>query len=268
MNETMRSECVTTGGTPNKNENRHSNDTTAKRISSIYKIINEINGKQYVGSSIDTKRRWHEHKKRLRNNSHNNIHLQRAWNKYGAAAFIFIVVEVVELPSMLCEREQYWINSTPDKYNLELFAYSSRGRVMSEETRRKLSVSRMGRFTGKDNPFYGRHHSPDTIENMKKKLSNMMAGDNNPFYGRHHNQETKRLISSTQIGRKQSGKFCQNQMGNSRGAKQYAVMHPNGKTSNIRNMKAFCRTYGLCASNAYTAISENKPYKGYRFQPL
>ena len=225
MNETIQSECVITGDTPNKNEHGHLTDTIIKSVSGIYKITNKVNGKQYIGSSIDTKRRWHEHKKRLRRNKHDNIHLQRAWNKYGEAAFIFTIVEIVEHQSLLCEREQHWINSTPNKYNLELFAYSSRGRIMSEETRRKLSVSRIGKFTGKDNPFYSRHHSPDTIEHMKRKLSNMMAGDNNPFYGRHHTQETKRLIATSQIGRKQSDKFCKNQRGNSRGAKRYTTIN-------------------------------------------
>jgi len=159
------------------------------------------------------------------------------------------------------------MDSTPNKYNLDSLAYSSRGRIMPDETKRKLSVARMGRFTGKDNPFYGRHHSPSTIKNMKLKLSNIMSGSNNPFYGHHHNQKTKNLISATNKGRKQPSEFCEKQKGNSRGAKKYIVLHPDGKISKIRNLMDFCRTHALYASNAHKSILENKPYKGYRFQP-
>lgn len=46
--------------------------------SGIYRIINSVNGKCYVGSSIDLNRRRKEHFYHLENNSHPNIHLQNA----------------------------------------------------------------------------------------------------------------------------------------------------------------------------------------------
>jgi group I intron endonuclease len=49
----------------------------------IYKITNIVTNKLYVGSSIDIKRRKYEHIRLLKNNKHNNIHLQNAYNKYG-----------------------------------------------------------------------------------------------------------------------------------------------------------------------------------------
>lgn len=258
--------CVITGSTPSQDEKNHWNDIM--RTSGIYQIVNIINQKKYIGSSNNTTRRWHEHKKHLRKNNHNNIHLQRAWNKYGENAFTFNVIEEVQDKSLLCDREQYWIDSTPYKYNIDPLAYSSRGRIVSEETKRKLSDSRMGKFTGEDNPFYGQHHSPLTIKNMKRKLRNIMSGTGNPFYGKHHTHKTKQLLSNIHTGRKQPSAFCENQRGNSRGAKRYNVIHPTGEISEIRNLANFCRHHGLYPCNAHLSISKNRPYKGYTFQPL
>ena len=54
------------------------------KISGIYKIVNKVNGKYYVGSSNDVlKTRFYEHKRLLTKNKHFNVKLQNAWNKYG-----------------------------------------------------------------------------------------------------------------------------------------------------------------------------------------
>ena len=67
------------------------------KISGIYKIINKINGKYYVGSSVNIKdypnNRWSRHIADLNANRHHNDYLQRAWNKYGQDAFEFIIIE-------------------------------------------------------------------------------------------------------------------------------------------------------------------------------
>lgn len=65
----------------------------------IYKIINQIDGKYYVGSSNNIEgNRWPYHKYHLRKGDHYNNHLQNAWNKYGESCFEFVIVnEVLEL---------------------------------------------------------------------------------------------------------------------------------------------------------------------------
>jgi len=69
------------------------------------------------------------------------------------------------------------------------------GRKLSDETRKKISLSKIGtkqteesnrkrsealkkKRKGKDNPFYGKHHSEESKE--KKRLANL--GSNNPRY--------------------------------------------------------------------------------------
>lgn len=59
----------------------------------IYKILNKINGKFYIGSANDYKKRWYQHKSALKTNSHDNNYLQNAWNKYGEENFEWIILE-------------------------------------------------------------------------------------------------------------------------------------------------------------------------------
>jgi group I intron endonuclease len=56
----------------------------------IYRIINKINDKFYIGSSDNIERRFSRHLLDLKKNKHDNQHLQNAWNKYGKEASISI----------------------------------------------------------------------------------------------------------------------------------------------------------------------------------
>ena len=58
----------------------------------VYKILNCKNNKFYIGSSVDIERRFESHRKELIAGTHNNKHLQNAWNKYGESCFRFLVV--------------------------------------------------------------------------------------------------------------------------------------------------------------------------------
>ena len=53
-----------------------STDITKRKISGIYKIINKVNGKYYVGSAKNIRGRWNGHKHLL----NRNIHIQPVLN--------------------------------------------------------------------------------------------------------------------------------------------------------------------------------------------
>lgn len=62
-----------------------------QKQSGIYFIKNKINGKVYVGSSLDINKRWIDHRYKLKYENHINKHLQASWKKHGAHNFEFIV---------------------------------------------------------------------------------------------------------------------------------------------------------------------------------
>lgn len=78
-----------------------------KRISGIYKIVNKVNGKYYIGSSESIYRRWNHHQKDLRAGCHYNNHLQRAWNKYGYENFEFVIIKKCDNDILLQEEQKY-----------------------------------------------------------------------------------------------------------------------------------------------------------------
>src|SRR5574343_389768 len=63
------------------------------KISGIYKIVNKVNGKHYVGSSNDIICRWKGHLNNLEKSKHDNKYLQYSYNKYGRDNFDFIIIE-------------------------------------------------------------------------------------------------------------------------------------------------------------------------------
>ena len=116
----------------------------------IYSILNQHNGKQYVGQTNNLLQRKKEHLSSLRRNCHYNPHLQRAYNIYGETALLFKVLEKVECASRLVERENYYIQlyETADKrkgYNMCPVAGSMLGYKHTKESREKLSKAKKGR---------------------------------------------------------------------------------------------------------------------------
>jgi group I intron endonuclease len=75
----------------------------------VYKIMNLVNGKVYIGSAQNLHNRRKIHFQELRRGT-NSIHLQAAYYKYGERNFGFIIIEFVEDLTQLTSREQYWID--------------------------------------------------------------------------------------------------------------------------------------------------------------
>ncbi len=133
----------------------------AKKDPCIYKIVNVINGKKYVGSALVIRQRWRDHVKSLNENKHHSRYLQRAWNKYGEENFTFSIIEHCDRDIMLA-REQYWIDKLEafgkNGYNMCPVAGSALGVKRSEENKRKNSETkkRLGQSVGERNPMFGK----------------------------------------------------------------------------------------------------------------
>jgi group I intron endonuclease len=88
--------------------------------SGIYIIHNTKNGMIYIGQTKNMSVRWGDHKTTLKHNTHVNRHLQSAWNKYGADAFEFKILEYCDV-DQLDAREQHFLNTYMKKgvcYNI------------------------------------------------------------------------------------------------------------------------------------------------------
>lgn len=111
----------------------------------IYCIENMANGKKYIGQTKRTFRdRKNQHIYHLKRNTHQNQHLQNAWNKYGEVNFRIDIIEKCNISS-LDEREVFWINfynSMELGYNKE--AGGNLNKIISNQTREKHSKAQTG----------------------------------------------------------------------------------------------------------------------------
>ena len=86
-------------------------------MTGIYKITNKINGKVYIGQSVNIQRRWRNHKSAI----NDSFPIHKAFKKYGLENFDFEVLEECCIED-LSKREQYYIlyfNSlVPNGYNI------------------------------------------------------------------------------------------------------------------------------------------------------
>lgn len=183
----------------------------------VYQITNIIDGKKYIGSSVNLWRRRGYHLSCLRRNKHNNPHLQHAWNLYGENNFEFSVLIFCDGENILMY-EQACLDGLKPEYNVAVDASASfAGLSHSEETRQKMSETRMG----ENNPSYGSHLSDEAkqklsavntgnacalgykhSEESKQKMSEAKSGEKNPNYGKHLSEETRRKMSEAKSGDK------------------------------------------------------------------
>lgn len=172
--------------------------TKYNAISGIYVIVHMKSGKVYIGQAQSIGKRWNDHRSNLNRGVHGNRHLQSAWNKYGAKAFKFKVLEYC-LVDRLDEREQHFIDIHIPRgmcYNIATDAkYPMRGRKASEETRKKISDS------GK-----GNKNSLGIVpsEETKQKISNALKGRSPANKGKTASEETRRKMSEARKGNKNS----------------------------------------------------------------
>lgn len=159
---------------------------TNNALCGIYKITNMINGKVYIGQSINIKARWKDHVNTLNRKDSHSVLLQRAWNKYGEESFSFEILELCT-EDMLDEVEIKYIDlydAHNNGYNIE--PGGNKNKHLSEETKQKIGDANRGR----------RH-----TKESKIKMSKSRTGENNGMYGRTHSIESRRKMSEAKKGK-------------------------------------------------------------------
>lgn len=154
----------------------------------IYKILNIINNKIYIGSAVRLSNRKATHFYKLKNNKHTNNYLQNAFNKYGGSKFKFEIIEYVDDKNCLIAREQYYMDlyksyNKENGYNIRTIAESNlgvTGKKLSKEHRNAISKANLGKKLS---------------DNTKKKIS---IAKKNP------SKETRIKLSNANIGKKLS----------------------------------------------------------------
>ncbi|KKN29491.1 hypothetical protein LCGC14_0843550 [marine sediment metagenome] len=197
----------------------------------IYEIRNKINGKRLIGQTVqrNVNYRWSDHKRKLRQKTHDNPHLQNAWRRYGESNFEFSVIEDdIDSIDRLNYLEIYYI----DKFNAR---NPDHGYNIREGGRNgKLSDS------------------------TKQKLQGRIPWNK----GRAWTKEERKRISQGLVGRK----FTKKEQ-DKRSKRDYPiVLNPQGKEYNIVNLARFCREHDLNRNGMWAIISNRQKscYGGWK----
>lgn len=158
----------------------------------IYMIINQLNGKQYVGQSIDILRRYREH---FRITSHGTKELHEDLYKIGKDNATLVILEECDR-ELLSEREEYYIRFFKPEYNKSL-GRGQLGIIASDETRKKISENVKKRWESYDD---------ETKSLIIKRMSD------NHLVGYHHSDETKEKIAAKHRGKKRSKESIAHQL--------------------------------------------------------
>lgn len=171
-------------------------------VAGIYLITNKKTGQKYVGGSIDIENRmyFHEH------SPNNGSYIDDAIQKYGFDSFDWQVIE--KLPAdwkIIGKREKYWIkfyNTFKNKkhYNLDEGGVGRSGYTHTQQTKDKMSKSKKGKYSGKNNPMYGKKHTPETRKKMSENQPDK-SGENNGMWNKNHTIESKRKMSENRKGK-------------------------------------------------------------------
>lgn len=114
-----------------------------KVICGVYQILNNKNGKFYIGSSNSINQRWYEHRRTLNKGEHFNPILQAAWIKYGSEAFSLIILEEVPVGEVRA-REAHFVSTLNPAYNISVVCEGVVAHKHTAESREKIRQSRIG----------------------------------------------------------------------------------------------------------------------------
>lgn len=226
----------------------------------IYMWTNKLNGKRYIGSAKDLKRRLLNYFSVAFISNDLTMPIYRALLKYGYSNFSLTILEVCDLDVVL-EREQHYISTLNPEYNVCPTAGSTLGKLHTEESKLKISRTKKNIGVGESNSMYGKVHT----EEARKLMREAKLGGN-------LSDETKVKLSKAATGRKFTEEHKANLSASKRNSKKLSVLDlETGIESLYDSINEASRCLNLPSDSirANMRSKNQKPYKGrYVFKIL
>lgn len=191
-----------------------------KREPCIYKIGNLIDGKVYIGQTNQSfNARKTSHKSSLKRNKHYNLHLQRAWNKYGEENFIFEEIKKCS-EYELDQFEIYFIekyNSCNKDFGYNIDVGGGSLKRLSQETIEKIAVKKRVKviLINTKETFDSAEEASSKYKVSTSSISMCCKGDRN-FAGRLFNGEWMVWKFLSEYDENEKHEFKQNKRANNK----------------------------------------------------
>jgi len=160
----------------------------------IYKIINKIDNKCYIGQTFNSlEERWRHHK----GDSSNCRYLKRAFQKYGIENFEMKLICICfdeDLNKFESQYITYYNTLVPNGYNLRQGGNNAK---QHQETKQKIGETlregyKSGRLVNKSKGKKGKTHTEETKKKIKEALTGRIF--ENRVYGNIISEECKEKI--------------------------------------------------------------------------
>ena len=237
----------------------------------IYMTTNLITNEKYIGKHYGTE-----------DDSYlgSGLILQRAILKYGKENFKREILYFSKNNQENNEKEKEFIklyNAVEDKMFYNISEGGDGGDIFHTlplEQQEQLREKARQQCLGKGNPMYGKHHTEETKEKLRKidksytqteeyrkNMSEATKGEKNGMYGKKHTEESKQKMSKAKKG-KNLGKENAN-------AKGISAYKDSEKTDLVKHFDTiqealiWIGTKPTDYSGINKRMKENKPYKKY-----
>jgi len=213
-----------------------------KKKPGIYRWINNINNKSYVGSAKSLSDRLNIYysttlDRRLEKGS---SAIYSAILKYSYSNFSLEIIEYCE-EDLLIYREQYYIDLLKPEYNICKIAGSTLGKVHSEITKEKIRNS----TKGKKHYFFGKHHTCET----RKKIGEAHKLTVRSYIRPKMRIETKLRLSLVTIG-----------------LNVKVFDKENNLIKEFPSINSAAKYFGVNSTTIKTAIKKGRPYRNLIFK--
>ena len=188
------------------------------RYGIIYKITNKVNGKVYIGQTINKngfqgrynyygvgiERVYNYHINNKKKNRYYNEHLLSSIEKYGFSNFEVDEEFYVAYSKEELNRKEFELINRYNAIDRE-YGYNNKegggNKKLSKEAKKKISKSRIGKFTGENSANFGKVLSKETKEKISKSKKGKYSGEDSYWFGKTHSEEAKKKISKSRIGK-------------------------------------------------------------------
>lgn len=210
-----------------------------KNFGIIYKVTNKVNGKIYIGQTVQSIIKRKSNHISDATLSKDNFYFHNALRKYTKKVFTWEIIEYCGSKEELNEMEFHYIkqyDSFNKGYNMTLGGDSLYGFHHSKITKRKLSKANSGKKL------------PPRSKEWCIKISKSKLGSK---------------LSEETLAKRQANRKYKKGSGNKL-SKKFIVIYPDGSEIIVHGLRDFCKTTNFYKALSAVACGKRKHHKGYK----